>query len=994
MSRHSAARWLLVALLLPATLSLPARAGVQEPPRPVRVWEGTITLPSYQEDLPDPNPPFDYFTSGRFNYPYTIRDRLTDRRQDREWRALFLENEYLKAVVLPDLGGHLYSCTDKRNGAEMFYANPSIKLASIAYRGAWAAFGIEFNFPVSHNWMTTSPVDFAITRHEDGSASIRVGNIDRPYGMQWVVELRLQPARAVLEQHTTLYNRSDFRHRFYWWTNAAVEVWDDSRIIYPMRFTASHGFRDVDTWPVNSAGVDLSVVGNHKYGPVSRFSHGSREPWMAVYHPRTAAGVVHYSSPTDLPPKKIWSWGSNADGLDWRRALSDDFSAYVEIQAGLFRNQETYGFLEPHDVIRFSEYWMPVREMESITRAVPDAVLSLERTSEPDGTAALQFGLNVLRTFRDATIQVLDGSRVVWAQRGTLRPEEDFTHRLDGLPPESRYTLQVLDSMGIVMLSHTEDTYDYTPASEIEVGPQPRISRPEAAQRREGDWLAVGSDQERNGDRLRALGTYRAGLDRFPESIELHRAAGRLAVALKQYDAAIGNLRFVLDRTSNDYEASYYLGHARDATGANREARLAWENAQRFGTWRPAANFGLASLSAREWDFEQALDYLRRVTAEPGHAVRAGAMEVALLRLLKREREARQQLDVWRAVDPTSSFLRYEGTRLGRPDAALWPHLAADPERILEIAVDYMRFGLYGDAARLLALEYPAGPEVVSEPGMPRPEAYPLIAYYRGYCLEAMMEPYEGAYDAASQMPTTYVFPNRPETLSVLRSALAYNPDDATAHFLLGSLYLSGGMAAEALAQWEAARLLRPDIPVLHRNMAYTILNSGGSPAEAIELFRQGTIVDSYNTGLYIGLEEAMNRAGSSAGERADALLTYPDRAETPAVLVYKLARLLAEAERFDEAESLFRDRFFPRREGGINVRAVYLEVRLARALALAGRGESGPARQILEHLADDVPGLPFTRDGLDAFIESRPFQERIAEVRRLIGRPPPLPLL
>jgi hypothetical protein len=108
--------------------------------------------------------------------------------------------------------------------------------------------------------------------------------------------LTLRPGRAVLEQHTTLYNRSDTRHRFYWWTNAGVQVEDDSRILYPMRFTAAHGFADIDTWPVNAAGVDLSLVGNHTFGPVSRFAHGSREPFMAVYHPRTDSGVVHHSS--------------------------------------------------------------------------------------------------------------------------------------------------------------------------------------------------------------------------------------------------------------------------------------------------------------------------------------------------------------------------------------------------------------------------------------------------------------------------------------------------------------------------------------------------------------------------------------------------------------------------------------------------------------------------------------------------------------------------
>ena len=130
----------------------------------VRVWQGTLTLPTYEEGLPDPNPPFDQFTTNRFNYPYTLRNNLTSNRVDQAWRAIYLENEYLKCSVLPDIGGHLYTCIDKISGKPMFYANPSIKKAAIAYRGAWAAFGVEFNFPVSHNWMTMSPVNFAFAQ--------------------------------------------------------------------------------------------------------------------------------------------------------------------------------------------------------------------------------------------------------------------------------------------------------------------------------------------------------------------------------------------------------------------------------------------------------------------------------------------------------------------------------------------------------------------------------------------------------------------------------------------------------------------------------------------------------------------------------------------------------------------------------------------------------------------------------------------------------------
>ena len=130
------------------------------------------------------------------------------------------------------------------------------------------------------------------------------------------------------------------------------------------------------------------------------FSHGSREAFMGVYHPWSKAGVVHYSSPEDAPTKKIWSFGGDADGLDWRRALSDDKSAYVEVQAGLFRNQETYGFLEPQESIRFTEYWMPVRAIGGITRANPRAVVQLDRKPGKAGTVDLSLGVNVNRTVR------------------------------------------------------------------------------------------------------------------------------------------------------------------------------------------------------------------------------------------------------------------------------------------------------------------------------------------------------------------------------------------------------------------------------------------------------------------------------------------------------------------------------------------------------------------------------------------------------------------
>jgi uncharacterized protein DUF5107 len=230
----------------------------------VKVWEGTMPLAASDEGPPDENPNFDTFAELE-DYPYTMRQDIRATETVHPWHALYLENEYLKCTILPQLGGHIYTCVDKINGKPMFYANPSFKKAIIAYRGAWSAFGEEFNFPTSHNWVSISPVDWAYSTAADGSASVTVGNRDRVYGMDWTVEIVLRPGSTLLEEHVTLSNHSDARHHFFWWNNAGIEVWNDSRICYPMQFAIEDGAANIDTWPVNSKGKDLSLVSNSSF---------------------------------------------------------------------------------------------------------------------------------------------------------------------------------------------------------------------------------------------------------------------------------------------------------------------------------------------------------------------------------------------------------------------------------------------------------------------------------------------------------------------------------------------------------------------------------------------------------------------------------------------------------------------------------------------------------------------------------------------------------
>lgn len=926
----------------------------------VQVWQGTLTLPTYEEGPPDPNPPFDLFATTRFNYPYTLRENLTGVRSDHSWRAIYLENEYLKCSVLPDIGGHLYTCLDKLSGQPMFYANPSIKKADIGYRGAWAAFGIEFNFPVSHNWVSMSPVDFAYAKHPDGSASVTVGNIDRVYGMEWSVELILRPGSTVLEERVRLYNRNDVRHRFYWWNNAGVQVWDDSQIQYPMPYAASHGFTEVQPWPVDASGKNLSIIRTQTDGPVSLFTHGSREPFMGVWHPKTGTGVVHFADYAELPAKKIWSWGTDADGLDWRKALSDNDSAYIEVQAGLFRNQETYAFLEPRETIRFSEYWMPVRGLGGIARANLSGVVNLCRRGN-DLLAA--FDAN--EPIPGAEIRLLAGRRVLVEERVDLAPERTWT-RATALPDSNeRCGFELRDAAGTVLLRYAESEYDWTPRDQIHAGPQPQYVMRDKEHRTEDDWLQLGNDEELNGKTLQALSTYQEGLAKFTGSYELRKAAGRVAACLLRYDDAFRHLAPLEQRGVTDGEIAYYLAIANDGLGEVAQARAGYEAAHRLPQFRAPAAFRLAELEARQGRLREARGYLQEVLRAAPDDIRGAEELAAVERALGEREKSRRIAQEWLARYPLSYFLREE---LGQPDLG---HLSADPYRVLNIASQYMRLGLYKDALEVLSRDYPAAPRDESEPGSVLPQEHVLVAYFRAYCEEKLGKSAVEEYARASQLSTEYVFPDTAETLAVLQDALRVNASDGPAHYLLGTLLFSRGQTDAALEQWGAAVKLAPNIPVLHADMGRVLLQVKSDPQRAAAVFSDGIRVDEKNTELYAGLDQALSVMRSAASERVKALERYPQRANMPPELVYELALNRSEAGDFAGAVNLFRDRFFAREEGGTNVRQVWVEVRLQQALSLQRQGNCPAAVSLVENVGREEPGFPFTRDGLQRYLDS-----------------------
>jgi hypothetical protein len=91
----------------------------------VKMWEERVMIPTYPVGLPDKNPMFlerrVYQGSSGVVYPHPVIEQVSDEKEDREYNAIYLENRYLKIMLLPELGGRVQMALDKTNGYHFIY---------------------------------------------------------------------------------------------------------------------------------------------------------------------------------------------------------------------------------------------------------------------------------------------------------------------------------------------------------------------------------------------------------------------------------------------------------------------------------------------------------------------------------------------------------------------------------------------------------------------------------------------------------------------------------------------------------------------------------------------------------------------------------------------------------------------------------------------------------------------------------------------------------
>jgi tetratricopeptide (TPR) repeat protein len=247
--------------MMPLSFSMASSASVS-------VHRKKVVLPTYEPGAPDRNPMFlekrvYQGSSGRV-YPLPCTDRVAEKAVPRAWDAVYIENEFISVMILPELGGRIHRALDKTNHYDFIYYQPVIKPALVGLAGPWASGGIEFNWPQHHRPSTFMPADVAIEKHPDGSATVWLSEHDPMARMKGMHGVRVHPGKSYLEVVARAYNRTAEVQTFLWWANVATRVNEHYQSFFPPDAThvADHAKRATATYPLCNGsyyGVDYAA---------------------------------------------------------------------------------------------------------------------------------------------------------------------------------------------------------------------------------------------------------------------------------------------------------------------------------------------------------------------------------------------------------------------------------------------------------------------------------------------------------------------------------------------------------------------------------------------------------------------------------------------------------------------------------------------------------------------------------------------------------------
>lgn len=887
----------------------------------VRVSEEKITIPTWEVGPPQVHP---VFADSRHDiYPYTLNETLTDHKVDKAYTGVFLENEYIKLLVLPEIGGRLHGALDKTNGYVWLYWQRTIKPGLISMTGAWISGGIEWNFPHGHRPSCFMPVDHRIVRHKDGSATVWVGETEPIFRMRWLVGLTIYPGRSYVRCDYVFINPTDYRHSFMFWATAATHANENVQAQYPGDMVTGHGKHEFWNWPVHE-GVDLTWWKNVPNAS-SFFAFNNPSEWFGTYDHKAQGGTVHYANVHVMPGKKLWTWGSGPSGRIWEDILSDGGGAYFEPQAGAWSdNQPDYHWMAPHEVKTAHDYWYPVRDIRGFHNASRDFAVN---TDLRDGKAFA--GVNATGVFKDCKI-VLKNARngaVLSEAVATIWPDKPYTIEVPAGPGLTVYDLHlsVFDSDGnlAIELQQKPPKKVELPEGLNDPGDPAKMSQDELYHA--GEWL----DRFRRTDE--ALTYYREALKRDPGDSRVNLEMGFLSLKQGCWREALEYLDKALKRDSDNARIHYGRALAQLGLGNEDEAYSAFYRATYAYEHLASAYLNLARIDMRGGDFRAAVAKLDRAEAHNGHFADIVALKAVAYRCLGDYDKALAAADVALELDPMHFMAGHERILALRNTGQVehdwettWHSIMRDAaQNYLELAVAYGEAGRYQDAADVLG-------RFTRRTGDGAPD--PMVSYFQAYYLGLQGDAAAARplYDLAARGPAAYTLPHRLEAEAALRAAIRENPGDANAHLFLGDLLYAKGRREEGFELWKKAVELNDVLSLAWRNIGYGERHLRDNLDTAYRAYKKASALDPSDVRVLLEMDEIAAALDVPSSERLAYLESHLDAVRTRDDLTARLVDLRLDANdetNLRQAYETLRSRHFHSWEGRYGIHHAWVEV-------------------------------------------------------------------
>lgn len=887
----------------------------------VKAWVEQIVLPTYKAGAPEKNPMFlekrVYQGSSGVVYPHPVIEKISDEKTDEVYTAVFLENDFLRIMILPQLGGRVQRAYDKIRNRDFVYYNQVVKPALVGLAGPWISGGIEFNWPQHHRPSTFSPVDYTIEENADGSKTVWVNELEIMFRTKGMAGFTLYPDKAYLEIKGRLFNRSPFPQTFLWWANPAVKVNEHYQSIFPPDVYAvfDHGKRDVSDFPIATGtyykvnyapGTDISRYDTIPV-PTSYMAIRSKYDFMGCYENDTQAGMLHVADHHLSPGKKQWTWGNGDFGYAWDRNLTDEDGPYIELMTGVFTdNQPDFSWILPNEGKTFEQYFMPYATVGHVKNATREAMVNLEWNGNQATVKVYATGI-----YETAAITLSLNNKPVQTYTTDLSPLEAFEVVYTAGEPvnELEWKVAVTDKEGGELVSYQAEARKTT---DIPAPASAALPPSEIGQVEELFLTGLHLEQYRHAT-FNPIDYYEEGLKRSPGDVRCNNAMGLLLLRRGQFEKAEPYFHKAIEtltaRNPNppDGEPFHHLGWCLFLQHKPEEAYAAFFKATWNDAWQHNSFLMLARIAALQHKTTLALELVDKALVRNYHSHTARHLKAVLLRKLNKQEEARASIAAALSIDPFNFGCRFEAFLWSEDVQELATLLRGRQQNFLELALEYGYAGCYEEALRVLdCLEASA-------------EHTPMLYYYKGWIyarMERTQEADQAFRKAGQQNPGTF-FPNRVEEILILREALRFQPEDAIAYYQLGNLWYDKRQYDEAIACWEAAVKYMPQFATPWRNLALAYYNKRDAPESALQCLEKAFELDPADARVFMELDQLYKLSGNTPEQRIRRFNAYPELVEARDDLYLEQISLLNTLGKYQAAVDLLGKRIFHPWEGG-----------------------------------------------------------------------------